>query len=471
MTNGSKKPVSFLVGAAMLVPGAAAASTSVLIEGVPHVQQKPDFCGEACVESVLRHAGSDWTQDDVFEAGGVDPALGRGLWTKEMKVALERMGFSPGRVWYSARSPKDVRRQWRAVLSDLHDGVPSILCTHYDDSPNTTEHFRLILGYDAKTDEVVYHEPAVANGAYRRMKLDHLIKLWPLKYDPDRWTVIRLRLDRKRQASYVPSTDVHRPADFAQHVMALKARDDFPDGFTIEIEPPFVVLGDESPSMVERRATGTVRWAVDKLEQDFFDRPPKKILDVWLFKNRRSYEKHNRLLFGEVPDTPYGFYSPSHGALIMNIATGGGTLVHEIVHPYMEANVPNVPAWLNEGLGSLYEQSGQKNGHIIGYTNWRLHGLQETIASGHIPSFANIAAMSDAQFYADDTGTNYAASRYLLYYLQEHGKLVPFFRAYLANRRRDPTGYRTLVRTLGVRDMAKFERKWARYVMRLRFPA
>ena len=51
----------------------------------------------------------------------------------------------------------------------------------------------------------------------------------------------------------------------------------------------------------------------------------------------------------------------------MNISTGGGTLVHEIVHPFVAANFPNCPAWFNEGLGSLYEQSGEVNGAIHGY--------------------------------------------------------------------------------------------------------
>ena len=41
--------------------------------------------------------------------------------------------------------------------------------------------------------------------------------------------------------------------------------------------------------------------------------------------------------------TPYGYYSAAHRALIMNIATGGGTLVHEIVHPFVRANFPQMP--------------------------------------------------------------------------------------------------------------------------------
>jgi len=57
-------------------------------------------------------------------------------------------------------------------------------------------------------------------------------------------------------------------------------------------------------------------------------------------KDAASYEKNTLLLFKEKPSTPYGYYSSTHKALIMNIATGGGTLVHEIVHPFVEANFP-----------------------------------------------------------------------------------------------------------------------------------
>src|SRR5512145_783449 len=36
---------------------------STLIEGVPHVRQRPDFCGEAAVEMATRKLGTPVTQD------------------------------------------------------------------------------------------------------------------------------------------------------------------------------------------------------------------------------------------------------------------------------------------------------------------------------------------------------------------------------------------------------------------------
>ena len=114
-------------------------------------------------------------------------------------------------------------------------------------------------------------------------------------------------------------------------------------GFHFVIQEPFVVIGDESETQVRRRARNTVKWAADKLKAKYFKNDPDEIIDIWLFKNKTSYRKHALEIFGDVPDTPYGYSSHKHSALIMNIATGGGTLVHEIVHPYIEANFPEFP--------------------------------------------------------------------------------------------------------------------------------
>src|SRR5262245_51202132 len=61
---------------------------SVLIEGVPHVKQKPDFCGEACAEMYLAKLGKAMDQDYVFDQAGVDPLLGRGCVARELATAL-----------------------------------------------------------------------------------------------------------------------------------------------------------------------------------------------------------------------------------------------------------------------------------------------------------------------------------------------------------------------------------------------
>jgi hypothetical protein len=255
--------------------------------------------------------------------------------------------------------------------------------------------------------------------------------------------------------------------DFAGHVEQLKKKLPSAD-FSIVVQPPFVVVGDEAPDVVKEHAEHTVKWAVDKLKQDYFSKDPKEILDIWLFKDSASYERNALALFGEKPTTPYGYYSSAHKALIMNISTGGGTLVHEIVHPFVEANFASCPAWLNEGLGSLYEQCGEVDGHIHGYTNWRLPGLQNAIKTGAVPSFRKLMSMDAGAFYDDARGTHYSESRYLCYYLQQKGLLVKFYREFHTHQKDDPTGYKTLQRILHIRDMNAFQRRWEKEVLSLK---
>jgi hypothetical protein len=262
------------------------------------------------------------------------------------------------------------------------------------------------------------------------------------------------------------------PAAFRERVARLEKM--APDGFTIVVQLPFVVLGDEPAAIVQRRATNTVKWAVDRLKRDYFPRDPAEIIEIWLFRDRASYTNHASRLFGDIPASPFGYYSAEHQALIMNISTGNGTLVHEIVHAYLRENFPACPPWFNEGLASLYEASADDNGRIRGLVNWRLKGLEQSIRDGKTISFQRLTAMTETEFYGGSNPTNYnayyAQSRYLCYYLQEKGLLKTFYREFAAGVKSDPTGYATLQRVLRANDMAAFKKRWEDFILHLRTP-
>src|SRR5262249_47053354 len=156
-----------------------------------------------------------------------------------------------------------------------------------------------IVGYDPERDEVVYHEPAENDGAYRRMKRTRMLKLWPLVYDPASWTLIRFRLEPDPAAprpAPIPKVHGHTPPQYAEHVLKLKEK--LGPGYSVAIEPPFVVAGDAPEERVREYAEGLVYWAKAKLSQDFFQKEPEKILDVLLFSNARTYRKKAIDLFG-----------------------------------------------------------------------------------------------------------------------------------------------------------------------------
>jgi hypothetical protein len=446
----------------------------VAITNVPHVRQLPDFCGEACVAMALNRLGFAYTQEDVFDASELDPLLGRGCYARELATAMSKIGFDPGAGWFNCTTKdldRTVSQQWNALVTDLRSGVPSIVCTYFDERPATTQHFRLITGYDDATREVIYHDPALDDGANLRMPFEKFARLWPLRPNAKNRTLIRFACRPQRIAKPAATAGKLTAADYSQRMQELLRKTPaLRDSFETLIEPPFIVIGDITPKEMKRQAEEAVRWSVGKLKKEYFAKDPDHVIAVWLFKDAESYTNNTLRLTGHAPTTIYGFYSSEERALIMNIRTGGGTLVHEIVHPFIRANFPDCPSWFNEGLASLYERCAEKDGCITGLTNWRLGGLKKAIMQARLPTFKELTATTDNEFYSSDRGDNYAQARYLCYYLQERGLLAKFYHAFVKNFDEDPTGYRTLTEILGEKDMADFQRRWEKYVNQLHYP-
>lgn len=230
-------------------------------------------------------------------------------------------------------------------------------------------------------------------------------------------------------------------------------------GFTVVVEAPFVIVGDESPKRVQSRVN-FVDWVVKLIEKDYFEKQPDKILVIWLFRNINTYKAGAKQFFDDEPTTPYGYYSSEDNALVMNIGPGAGTLSHELVHPYIEANFPDAPSWFNEGLASLYEQPRERAGHMWGTTNWRLPGLTSMISAKKLPPLKELLTSSRDGFY-DASYDSYAYARFLCQYLQDKGKLREFYKAFVVDT--DHTGVVSLEKILGqsVEEFQPVFDKWA----------
>lgn len=248
---------------------------------------------------------------------------------------------------------------------------------------------------------------------------------------------------------------------YAGHVERLRAK--LPRGMSVVMHPPFVVIGQGERVRVQRVSDRLLGLAVPRLKRDFFERDPETT-DVWLLDDQLSYEAICRRLFNELPSTPYGFYVPKRRTMVMNLGNGGGTLLHELVHPFMAANFPRAPAWFNEGMGSLFEQSDVRDDQLVGLLNWRLPGLKRQLEEGSFVGLAHLLEMNDKTFYAGD---NYGGARYLLYYLQEHGLLQRYYRDYRRDVAIDPHGAATLLRVLDEPDLTTFEARWSAWVLAL----
>ncbi len=228
----------------------------------------------------------------------------------------------------------------------------------------------------------------------------------------------------------------------------------------------FVASNDTARSF--QKSKETVGWVYRHLYRDFFTRKPAQPIRVYLFRDKRTYEEYCTSAYRRPPSTPFGFYMAHERKMVMNISTGLGTLAHELVHPLLAEDFPGVPSWFNEGFASLYEQSGEREGKMVGFVNWRLRGLQKALREGKAVPFRELLGTTTEQFYGDDRGVHYATARYLCLYLQETDRLAEYYRTFKTGFQDDATGAAALEKVAG-KKLEDLDRIWREWVLRLRF--
>jgi hypothetical protein len=250
--------------------------------------------------------------------------------------------------------------------------------------------------------------------------------------------------------------------------VAARMREELDDTFLVERTGVFVVAGDLPRRRFDRFTRHTIDACAAALHRDFFTQKPDTPVKVYLFGEKASYQKWVKKLAGFRPGSPFGFYLRDRRALMMNIGTGGGTLVHEMTHVLTDADFPDCPTWFFEGLGSLFEQCHvTRDGHIRGLVNWRLPVLRR----GGFVKLTTLISTTRAEFRGSKESLHYANARYLCLYLQERGLLRKFYRTFRGAHRagQDATGWASFKEVIGEPPDA-FETKWHDWVKTLKWP-
>lgn len=113
--------------------------------------------------------------------------------------------------------------------------------------------------------------------------------------------------------------------------------------------PPFVLAGDLSDEQLARWNHDTVAPAARAMKNCYFRVAPTAPITVLLFGNEASYNDQAARLFNERDISVYGYYKPERRTLVLNIATGGGTLVHELTHSLIDFDFPKAPTGSTKG--------------------------------------------------------------------------------------------------------------------------
>lgn len=252
----------------------------------------------------------------------------------------------------------------------------------------------------------------------------------------------------KPKASAVESGSQDRGAerrmadDCRDRAKELQAKLD--DDCALIVRSPFIVAGDMTKKELESWYRRTIQPAAEAMSRSYFRVGPDEPITILLFSEERTYDQYALRLFDDEGVSVYGYYKPGIRTLVMNIGTGGGTLVHELTHALVDFDFPRIPTWFNEGLASLHEQCRfrEDGSGIEGLVNWRLKGLKQAIEEERLAPLAELIEGSD--FRGEDVSLNYAQARYLCLYLQKKDLLVEFYSRFRGNFPHDPNGLTTL---------------------------
>jgi len=250
---------------------------------------------------------------------------------------------------------------------------------------------------------------------------------------------------------------------------AARLETDLGPGCQVIVRTPFLLGGDLDADELASWHTNTIEPAVRAMDHCYFVARPTQPITVLLLRDEASYNHYAQQLFGESGISIYGYYKPNVRTLILNVATGEGTLLHELTHALVDFDFPGAPDWLNEGLASLHEQCRFRGGDdgpwIEGLVNWRLKGLQEVIRQQQLRSLVSL--VQERNFRGPLEGTNYAQARYFCLYLQRQGVLKDFFRSFRENHPRDPQGLSSLAAIFGETSWRQLDHDFQSWVLSL----
>ncbi|MBW2366464.1 MAG: hypothetical protein JRH15_01120 [Deltaproteobacteria bacterium] len=218
----------------------------------------------------------------------------------------------------------------------------------------------------------------------------------------------------------------------------------------------FAVVSELPRYITDTYIAYTISWLDGHMMRDYCrTAPPVADKTIYLFRHRRSYDFYSNKWIGQSLHGATAVMTPTK--IMVDASSGSGSLVHELVHGYLQADFPRIPDWLEEGLAELYEQSAEIDGRMVGLVNFRLRRLQDAMRKGQLISLKRLLTREKV---SDETDLWDAQVRYLCYYLQERHVLRAFYRSLRDNHDTDSTGVETLKRVMGKKNLKTIEREW-----------
>jgi hypothetical protein len=235
----------------------------------------------------------------------------------------------------------------------------------------------------------------------------------------------------------------------------------------LRVESGLFVLVDAERGTPFEAAADLAQRGLDVYLGSLFARRPDRAVTVYVVRSASVFENLCDSRFPSGCERGLGAYSRNTRDIIVNVGPGLPSITHELVHPLMQTDFPRAPGWFEEGLASLFEKPVfEPAGEIHGATNWRQETLAAALASpaqrGKV-SLRALFALNDARLDTSDQDLHYAMARAFCQWLDEHGQLLPFYRAWRDGFAGDHRGERSFAQVTGMTP-AQAEVPWLEWV-------
>jgi hypothetical protein len=249
-----------------------------------------------------------------------------------------------------------------------------------------------------------------------------------------------------------------------------------PDVRTATLEATFLIVDpDRSPLFDEAARFATRVLAAYRNDRIGIVRVCP--VSVYLFASHPRFLAHaTSRLYPVDAGSKLGVYDPDRREIIADVSGGRShlpTIAHELAHPLMDADFAAAPRWFRECVGTLFEAPVlPREGEIHGTANWRYAQLRAAVDAGdpdaHLAAlFGMTAAAFRGKTDAGVDGTrqllHYGAARAACQWLDDQGKLWPFYRAWRDSFAEDPDGRASFTRTVG-QTPAEADAAWREWV-------
>lgn len=230
-------------------------------------------------------------------------------------------------------------------------------------------------------------------------------------------------------------------------------RQRLPQGSVTIVQAPFVIAGDGTVEELQSIYSQLIQPAARAITAAYNLPAPSRPISVFLFRDPERYAVMAASVGSVRRTSLYGVYAPSQCTMVVNLASGEGTILHELTHALFDMETVSLPIWMHEGIASLHEEStlidDGKNCALRPLDNWRLGVLQDALDHADLPPIATM--MTEAAFRGPTEARDYAYARYVCMYLHEQELMQTFYRQWRDTAAGDPTGEQTLQRLLETR--------------------